>query len=219
MDSNLEVIVGLGNPGAEHLMDRHNVGFWFVDLLAQRFEGRFRSERKFHGQICRVQVNRHSLWLLRPDTYMNESGRSIRAFLDYQKIDSSRCLVVHDELDLPSGIIRFKKGGGHGGHNGLRSTISHVGKDFMRLRIGVGHPGNQERVIGHVLSRPNKDEEEKILEAVNDGADVVPLLISRGLQRATHKLHNREKKPEPKQKNTNGDAEKKDKSDELSKRD
>ncbi len=194
----VEVIVGLGNPGAEHQMDRHNVGFWFVDVLARRYSGNFRGEKKFHGEVCRITIDGHSVWLLKPDTYMNESGRAIRGILDYQKIPVESCLVVHDELDLPTGIIRFKKTGGHGGHNGLRSTISHVGKDFPRLRIGVGHPGSKERVTGHVLGRANRDQEELILDAINDGADAIPILLSKGLQRATHKLHNREKRDEEK---------------------
>ncbi|MEM7283189.1 MAG: aminoacyl-tRNA hydrolase [Pseudomonadota bacterium] len=193
-DESIEVIVGLGNPGAEHLMDRHNAGFWFVDVLSRRYSSNFRQEKKFHGEVCRINIDGHGVWLLKPTTYMNDSGRAIRGLLDYQKIPASRCLVVHDELDLPTGIIRFKKAGGHGGHNGLRSTIAHVGKDFIRLRVGVGHPGSKERVTNHVLGRASRDQEDLIMDAINDGADAMPILLDKGLQRATHKLHNREKK-------------------------
>ncbi len=187
----LRVIVGLGNPGPEHQVTRHNAGFWFVDLLARRHGGEFRDYRKYSGETARVTISGQDLILLKPTTYMNRSGLSIRQVSDFFKIVADDILVAHDELDLPVGSVRLKSGGGHGGHNGLRDTIAHIGEMFWRLRLGIGHPGNKTEVLDYVLTRAPRLEEDLILEAVNMAADAVPLLLEQGAERAMTKLHSR----------------------------
>lgn len=185
----LKIIVGLGNPGPEHLLTRHNAGFWFVDALAARLDQRFRSHNKFHGDICRVQYCGQEITLLKPSTYMNRSGLAIRALADYLKVPPAEILVVHDELDLPVGEARFKLGGGAGGHNGLRDAASHLGPDFWRLRIGVGHPGDKSQVIDYVLRRAPKAEEENILASIEQALTALPVFIEQGPERAMNGLH------------------------------
>lgn len=185
----IKVIVGLGNPGPEHVLTRHNAGFWFVDALAAKLGGRFRSHTKFQGEICRVPMNGSEITLLKPMTYMNRSGLAIRALSDYLKVTPAETLVVHDELDLPAGEVRFKLGGGHGGHNGLRDTITHIGADFWRLRLGIGHPGDKSQVIDYVLHRATKDEEEKILAAVHESLDALQTFMTQGSEIAMNGLH------------------------------
>jgi peptidyl-tRNA hydrolase, PTH1 family len=187
----LRIIVGLGNPGPEHQVTRHNVGFWFVDLLARRHGGEFRDYRKYSGETARVAIDGQELILLKPTTYMNRSGLSVRQISDFYKIVPDDILVAHDELDLPVGSVRLKNGGGHGGHNGLRDTIAHVGENFWRLRLGIGHPGNKADVIDYVLTRAPRVEEDVILDAVNTAADSVPLILEQGAERAMTKLHSR----------------------------
>jgi len=187
----LRIIVGLGNPGPEHQITRHNVGFWFVDLLARRHGGEFRDYRKYSGETARVAIDGQELILLKPTTYMNRSGLSVRQISDFYKIAPVDILVAHDELDLPVGSVRLKNGGGHGGHNGLRDTIAHIGENFWRLRLGIGHPGNKAEVIDYVLTRAPRVEEDLILEAVNTAADSVPLILEQGAERAMTKLHSR----------------------------
>jgi peptidyl-tRNA hydrolase, PTH1 family len=187
----LRVIVGLGNPGPEHQTTRHNAGFWFVDVLARRHGGEFRDYRKYSGETARVTIAGRDLVLVKPTTYMNRSGLSIRQVSDFFKIAPDDILVAHDELDLPVGSIRLKHGGGHGGHNGLRDTIAHVGESFWRLRLGIGHPGTKSEVIDYVLTRAPGAEQEAILDAVNTAADVMPLLLEQGAERAMTKLHSR----------------------------
>ncbi len=166
----LKLIVGLGNPGPEHMLTRHNAGFWFVDALASNLGGRFRSHTRFHGDFSRVQLCGQEITLLKPTTFMNRSGLAIRAISDYMKLPPEEILVAHDELDLPVGEARFKLGGGHGGHNGLRHTITHIGPAFWRLRIGIGHPGDRSPVIGYVL----------------------PLVVAGDFNEAMKRLHTRE---------------------------
>ena len=187
----LRVIVGLGNPGPEHQVTRHNVGFWFVDTLARRHGGEFRDYRKYSGETARINVGSHELILLKPTTYMNRSGLSIRQISDFFKIAPDDILVAHDELDLPVGSIRLKHGGGHGGHNGLRDAIAHIGESFWRLRLGVGHPGNKAEVIDYVLTHAPRAEEDLISDAVNTAADAMPLVLEQGAERAMTKLHSR----------------------------
>jgi PTH1 family peptidyl-tRNA hydrolase len=185
----LKIIVGLGNPGPEHLLTRHNAGFWFVDALAAKLGGRFRSHTKFQGEICRAQFGGHEITLLKPSTYMNRSGLAIRALSDYLKVEPAEILIAHDDLDLPVGDARFKLGGGHGGHNGLRDAITHMGADFWRLRLGVGHPGDKTEVIDYVLRRAPREEEEKILESIAYALDALPVFIEQGSERAMNGLH------------------------------
>jgi PTH1 family peptidyl-tRNA hydrolase len=185
----LKLIVGLGNPGPEHMLTRHNAGFWFVDALASKLGGRFRSHTRFQGDISRVQFCGQEITLLKPTTYMNRSGLSIRAICDYMKLPPAEILVAHDELDLPVGDVRFKLGGGHGGHNGLRDTITHIGPEFWRLRIGIGHPGDRSQVIDYVLRRAPGDEEEKIIASVGEALEMLPVFIEQGSERAMNGLH------------------------------
>jgi peptidyl-tRNA hydrolase, PTH1 family len=187
--TSLRIIVGLGNPGPEHLLTRHNAGFWFVDALAAQAGARFRSHNKFQGEICRVQLSGGEVTLLKPMTYMNRSGLAIRSLVDYLKVPPGEMLVVHDELDLPVGDVRFKFAGGAGGHNGLRDTITHLGADFWRLRLGIGHPGDKSEVIDYVLKRAPKDEEEMLLGAVGEALEALPVFIEQGAERAMNGLH------------------------------
>jgi peptidyl-tRNA hydrolase, PTH1 family len=187
----LRIIVGLGNPGPEHLVTRHNAGFWFVDLLARRHGGEFRDYRKYSGETARISIGGQEIILLKPTTYMNRSGLSIRQLSEFFKIPPEAILVAHDELDLPVGSVRLKQGGGHGGHNGLRDTIAHIGETFWRLRLGIGHPGNKADVIDYVLTRAPRGEEDLILDAVGTAADCIPLLLEQGAERAMTRLHSR----------------------------
>jgi len=187
----LRIIVGLGNPGPEHRLTRHNAGFWFVDLLARRHGGEFRDYRKFSGETARINVSGQDIMLLKPTTYMNRSGLSVRQVSDFYKIAPEDILIAHDELDLPVGTVRLKQGGGHGGHNGLRDAIAHIGETFWRLRLGIGHPGKKAEVIDYVLTRAPRAEEDLILEAVGTAADSLPLLLEQGAERAMTRLHSR----------------------------
>jgi PTH1 family peptidyl-tRNA hydrolase len=187
----LRIIVGLGNPGPEHLVTRHNAGFWFVDLLARRHGGEFRDYRKFSGETAKINIEGREVVLLKPTTYMNRSGLSIRQLSDFYKIAPEDILVAHDELDLPVGTVRLKQGGGHGGHNGLRDTIAHIGETFWRMRLGIGHPGNKAEVIDYVLTRAPRAEEDLIMDAVGTAVDCVPLLFEQGAERAMTRLHSR----------------------------
>ncbi|MGE0189556.1 MAG: aminoacyl-tRNA hydrolase [Steroidobacteraceae bacterium] len=185
----LHMIVGLGNPGAEHLQTRHNAGFWFVDALAQKYSGQFRGHTRYQGEVCRIQIGAQEVQLLKPTTYMNRSGLSIRALSDYLKIAPEQILVAHDELDLLPGVARFKLGGGHGGHNGLRDTITHVGQNFWRLRLGIGHPGDRSEVIDFVLQRASAKEEDLIVTALQAALEQVPVFLEQGAEKAMHALH------------------------------
>jgi PTH1 family peptidyl-tRNA hydrolase len=187
----LRIVVGLGNPGPEHQLTRHNAGFWFVDLLARRFGGEFRDYRKYSGETARITIGAQDLILLKPTTYMNRSGLAVRQLSDFFKVGPEEILVAHDELDIPVGAVRLKHGGGHGGHNGLRDTIAHMGDNFWRLRLGVGHPGNKSEVIDYVLTRAPRAEEDMIMGAVSAAADAMPLLIEQGAERVMSKLHSR----------------------------
>ena len=184
-----ELIVGLGNPGAEHARDRHNVGYWFVEAVAASFGGSFKADRKLQGESCRITTAAGPLRLLKPTTYMNLSGQSVRQALDYYKVDVRQVLVVHDDIDLPPGVARFKRGGGHGGNNGLRDVIRHCGRDFLRLRIGVGHPGRKEQVVGYVLRPPGADDLVRIEQALQEAQRALDVLLTEGLDRATTALH------------------------------
>ena len=186
----LRLIVGLGNPGAEHLRTRHNAGFWFIDALAQSEGARFGLESKLFGETAKVVIDGQPLWLLRPATFMNASGKSITAALRYWKIEPEQMLVVHDELDLAPGVARLKFDGGHGGQNGLRDTIRLLGHGkFHRLRIGIGHPGNKDQVTPWVLGRPGTADEALILRAIGGAASVLPLAVAGNFADAMTRLH------------------------------
>jgi peptidyl-tRNA hydrolase, PTH1 family len=186
----LRLIVGLGNPGAEHLRTRHNAGFWFIDALAQREGCRFGIESKLRGETAKASVGGQPLWLLKPITFMNASGASVGAALRYWKIEPEQMLVVHDDLDLPPGAARLKFDGGHGGQNGLRDLFSHIGHGrFHRLRLGIGHPGHKDRVTGWVLGRPSTNDEASIIDAVARSLDVLPLVVAGQFDEAMKQLH------------------------------
>ncbi len=189
MGQAIELIVGLGNPGAEYALTRHNVGFWFVDALAEQAGTGFRSDRKLEGDIADAEFAGTRLRLLKPATMMNLSGRSVGKALNYFKIPAERVLCVYDELDLPPGRAKLKFGGGHAGHNGMRSMIEHIGPDFWRIRLGVGHPGDKSRVVGHVLRPASRDEETLIRASVDDALEAATILISRDEQAAQNALH------------------------------
>ena len=186
----LRLIVGLGNPGPEHLRTRHNAGFWLVDALALREGARFGLESKLFGETCKVVIAGQPVWLLKPATFMNASGKSVAAALRYWKIDPAEALLAHDELDLPPGTARLKFDGGHGGQNGLRDTMRLLGHGgFHRLRIGIGHPGHKDRVTPWVLGKPGRDDEAAILRAIDDALDVLPLAVAGDFNEAMKRLN------------------------------
>jgi peptidyl-tRNA hydrolase, PTH1 family len=186
----LRLIVGLGNPGPEHARTRHNAGFWFIDALAESQRARFGLESKLFGETARIELGDRSIWLLRPATYMNLSGKSVTAALRYWKIEPEECLVAHDELDLPPGTARLKFDGGHGGQNGLRDTVALLGHGrFHRLRIGIGHPGHKDKVTPWVLGKPGKDDEAGIRRAIEDALWVLPLAVAGDFNEAMKRLH------------------------------
>ena len=186
----LRLIVGLGNPGAEHLRTRHNVGFWFVDALADRQRVRFGIESRLHAETAKCAVEGDPLWLQKPITFMNKSGIAVAAALRYYKIAPEEMLVVHDDLDLPPGVARLKFDGGHGGQNGLRDIFAHLGHGrFHRLRIGIGHPGHKDRVTSWVLGRAGANDEQAILGAIGAAIDVLPLAVRGDFNEAMKQLH------------------------------
>jgi len=188
--SEIKLIVGLGNPGREYESTRHNAGFWWVDEFAHTHKFTFRVESKFHGFAARGQVHGHEILLLKPQTFMNASGRALAALALFYKIEPQHILVVHDELDLPPGSAKLKLGGGHGGHNGLKDIITHLGtRDFWRLRIGIGHPGERADVVGYVLKAPQREEGELIGQAMQRSHDVANLIVEGKLEAAMLKLH------------------------------
>ena len=183
-------MVGLGNPGADYSRTRHNAGFWFIDALAQREGARWGYEAKLHGEATKVVIADQPLWLLKPSTFMNKSGLSVVAALRYYKIEPEQSLLAHDDLDLPTGTARFKFDGGHGGQNGLRDTIEHLGHGrFHRLRIGIGHPGSKDRVTPWVLGRPSISDEDAIMDSIARALDALPLAVAGQFERAMSQLH------------------------------
>ena len=186
----IRLIVGLGNPGREYETTRHNVGFWWVDELARQQKLSFKNETKFHGLAARGQLQGHEMLLLKPQIFMNVSGRSVGALAQFYKIAPSEILVVHDDLDLPPGVARLKLGGGHGGHNGLKDIIAHLGaRDFWRLRLGIGHPGDRAEVVNFVLNDPRKEERGLIEQAVQRALEISDLIIAGKQEAAMLKLH------------------------------
>jgi PTH1 family peptidyl-tRNA hydrolase len=188
--SEIKLIVGLGNPGKEYANTRHNAGFWWLDELTRIHKMNFKADSKFHGLVARANLHGHEVHLLKPQTFMNISGRAVGAVAQFYKIEPSQILVVHDELDLPPGNAKLKLGGGHGGHNGLKDIIAHLTtKDFWRLRIGIGHPGDRAEVVNYVLNAPRKEEQVLIDEAMQRAQDVAPLIIEGKMEAAMLKLH------------------------------
>jgi PTH1 family peptidyl-tRNA hydrolase len=193
MSNSIRIIAGLGNPEDKYERTLHNAGFWFVDALAGKYGGSFRYEKKFDADYCKINLQGQDIWLVKPQSYMNRCGGPIRAVLEYYRLKVTELLVAHDEIDLPPGTTRFKQGGGHGGHNGLRDIIQHCSAEFVRLRLGVGHPGDRSMVTNYVLKRGSADAERAIEDNIVEAIDVMPLLIDDGLNAATKALHTKEK--------------------------
>ncbi|RJG04979.1 aminoacyl-tRNA hydrolase [Noviherbaspirillum cavernae] len=186
----IRLIVGLGNPGPEYELTRHNAGFWLVDALAS---GALTRESRYHALAARKSIAGQDVWLLEPQTYMNRSGQSVGALARFYKFAPDEILVVHDELDLPPGTAKIKKGGSSGGHNGLKDITAALGtQDYWRLRIGIGHPralNLQQQVVDFVLHRPRKEEQPLIDEAIEKSIAVVPLLCEGKFEAAMMQLH------------------------------
>jgi len=186
----LRLIVGLGNPGPEHVRTRHNAGFRFIDVLAEKCGVRFGLDSKLFGEIAKVELVQRHVWLLKPATFMNLSGKSVTAALRYWKIEPQQALLVHDELDLPPGAARLKFDGGHGGQNGLRDTMRLLGHgSFHRLRIGIGHPGHKDKVTPWVLGRASAGDDIEIARAIDDALEVLPLAVAGDFNEAMKRLH------------------------------
>jgi len=190
LSNSIRLLVGLGNPDPRDARARHNAGFWFADAVASRWGANFRSHSSFFGDVADCQVHGRRLRLLKPTTYMNNSGRSVAALANFYKLENDEILIAHDEIDLPPGTVRLKQGGGHGGHNGLRDIIPQLGgPDFARLRIGVGHPGNKSAVVGYVLKAAPADEQRAIDDAVALAVDHFPDIVAGKFAAAMNSLH------------------------------
>ncbi|MEE4360373.1 MAG: aminoacyl-tRNA hydrolase [Pseudomonadales bacterium] len=198
MSAAVRLIVGLGNPGAEYAQTRHNAGAEFVAAVADRYGSPLRSEKKFQGATGRISLGGADVRLLVPETYYNGAGAAVQPMLQFYRIETSALLVVHDELDLDIGVARLKRGGGHGGNNGLRDIIRALGGDaeFGRLRLGVGHPGHKDRVTGFLLSRAPQAERRALEDAIDEGLRVLPDLVEGQWERATTALHTRSRAPQ-----------------------
>ena len=189
----IKLIVGLGNPTAEYEHTRHNAGFWFLDELAWQWKAAFKNEKKFFGDVARVARPEGDVWLLKPDTYMNLSGKAVQALANFYKIQPEEILVVHDELDIDCGAIRFKLGGGNGGHNGLKDIQAKLGTpQFYRLRLGIGHPGDKHLVVGFVLNKPSTAERELIDRAIAKSLRAMDDVMAGRQEDAVRYLHSKQ---------------------------
>jgi PTH1 family peptidyl-tRNA hydrolase len=190
--SPLRLVVGLGNPGPQYAQTRHNAGFWLVDELARQHGVQFRSDGRAHGESCRIALAGQELWLLKPMTFMNRSGLAVVTLARFYRIAPPEILVVHDDLDLPPGAARLKRGGGHGGHNGLRDVLAHLGDpDFLRLRLGIGHPGDRREVLDYVLRRAPLEEQALLEAAIVEALRELPRIVAGQLAQAMQALHRR----------------------------
>lgn len=185
----IKLIVGLGNPGEQYQYTRHNAGFWFVLHLAQQFNISLSPDKKFHGLTGRGQIHGHDVRLLLPLTFMNKSGQSVVPMVNFYNIANDELLIAHDELDIAAGSIKLKSAGGHGGHNGLRDITPHIGNDFHRLRVGIGHPGHKSKVSGHVLSKAAPNEQIAIDSALSAAFEALPLLLDGKIERAREHIN------------------------------
>lgn len=186
----IQLVVGLGNPGKQYEDTRHNVGVWFIEALTRQYQVSLAPETKFHGLIGQCVIDSRNCRLLVPTVFMNESGLSVSSLLNFYKIKSEHMLVVHDELDFEPGVVRLKQGGGHGGHNGLRDIVAQIGSsDFYRLRIGIGHPGNRNKVTSYVLGPPNQADKQLIDQAIDDGLRVLGDVVTGSFEQAMTYLH------------------------------
>ena len=192
MGASFQLLIGLGNPGTRYAATRHNAGAWLLERVAQRHASGFRSASRCFGSIADADVDGTRVRLFRPDTFMNHSGRAVAAVAGFYKVPIERILIAHDEIDLPAGTIRLKRGGGHGGHNGLRDIVPRLsGAEFSRIRIGVGHPGCKEQVVGYVLDRPSQAERSRIDDAIERVLDDIERIVSGDLEGAMNTLHRR----------------------------
>lgn len=186
----IKLIIGLRNPGAAYEHTRHNAGGWLVSALAQRHSAFFKLEKKLQAELADLALNQHLGKLVLPLTFMNHSGQSTRLISQFYRIQPEEILVAHDELDLPTGRIKLKTGGGHGGHNGLRDIISQLGSiGFHRLRIGIGHPGHRDLVHHYVLSKPSAEDRQLIHDAIDRGIAIMPLLFAGDLAKAMNQIN------------------------------
>ncbi len=185
----IKLIVGLGNPGSKYDETRHNAGFFLLDELARSYSTNFAPEKKFQGEVARATISNCDVRLLKPTTYMNLSGESVQAVASFFRIEPEQILVAHDELDIPPGAVKLKQGGGHGGHNGLRDIINHIGRDFWRVRLGIGHPGNAKQVVNFVLQRAPKSETDLLQISIDDVVREIPDIVSGEMEKATKNLH------------------------------
>ncbi len=189
MADSLKAVIGVGNPGAEYARTRHNAGFWLADRMAEAYRGSFRAESKFAGELARVRIGAQDVLLLKPATFMNRSGEAAQKLAQFYKLAPTDLLIAHDELDLPAGTVRLKRGGGHGGHNGLRSLHQHVGEEYLRLRIGIGHPGHRDLVLNYVLGRASGADQQLIDDALTRAQSAIELLFNKGFEKAAQQLH------------------------------
>ena len=189
-DNNIQIIAGLGNPGNEYEKTRHNAGFWFIDQLVSKYNITLKNESKYSAQLGRLNTASGSVWLIKPSTFMNRSGQAIARLARFYKIQPEQILIVHDDLDLSPGVVKLKQGGGHGGHNGLRDSIAQLAdKNFYRLRLGIGHPGSKEQVVGFVLGKTPQSEKILIESAIDKSIDSIELILQGEMQKAMNQLH------------------------------
>lgn len=185
----IQLIVGLGNPGAQYQHTRHNAGFWFVEQLAETFGIALSHDKKFHGLVGRGTIHGADVRLLLPETFMNRSGQAVVPMAKFYGVPAHAILVAHDELDIAAGAIRLKTGGGHGGHNGLKDIVPHIGADFHRLRVGIGRPAHSSQVSSFVLSKPTGDERISIDAAIDCAIDALPKLMAGDMDRARNHIN------------------------------
>lgn len=187
--ANIRLIVGLGNPGRDYEQTRHNAGFWLVDQVAHKYAVTPTVQSKFFGMVAKFNHHGDDIYLLKPQTYMNVSGRAVLSLMNFFKIPSTQMLVVHDELDFAPGIVKFKLGGGNGGHNGLKDIDRVIGRDYWRLRIGIGHPGDKNKVADYVLKPPSVEDKIVILTALDRAVNVFDMVLSGEFNSAMRQLH------------------------------
>jgi len=185
----IKLIVGLGNPQENLLGTRHNVGYWYLDKFLEKFNVTLSEDKKINSYLSKIDYKDEQIFLMKPTFFINDSGKSVSSFIKYYKITPESILVIHDDIDLDVGDIRLKFGGGHGGHNGLRDIISHLGKDYWRLRVGVGHPGEKSLVHNYVLGKPSKKDELEINISISGSFEVIDILLDGEYEKFTKILH------------------------------